>query len=150
MAATPRCREVRRRRPGDHDELQHFPCAVTSKGDLESVLPGKWKVVTLNEPVPTGASPAIQAALVRCIFGNPFRPMAFNPAWQTRVVVSLAQAAYDDRLMPAGTFNLERLAVLADALEEAGCDNAEMLGHLRGPGPHVRGCFAVDSLLAKT
>ena len=43
----------------------------------------------------------------------------------------------------------DRLAVLADALEEAGCDNADLLSHLRGPGPHVRGCWALDLLLGK-
>jgi hypothetical protein len=59
-------------------------------------------------------------------------------------VVCLAQATYDNRTMPAGTLDPARLAVLADALEEAGCQDAEILGHLRGAGPHVRGCFLVD------
>jgi hypothetical protein len=49
----------------------------------------------------------------------------------------------------AGTLDTSRLAVLADALEDAGCDRADILGHLRGPGPHVRGCWAVDLLLGK-
>jgi hypothetical protein len=43
----------------------------------------------------------------------------------------------------------DRLAVLADALEEAGCADADILSHLRGPGPHVRGCWVVDLLLGK-
>jgi hypothetical protein len=64
-------------------------------------------------------------------------------------VVRLAQAAYDDRHLPAGTLDNGRLAILADALEEAGCTDADVLGHLRGPGPHVRGCWAVDLLLGK-
>jgi hypothetical protein len=41
------------------------------------------------------------------------------------------------------------LPVLADALEEAGCDDREFLAHLRGGGPHCRGCFVVDALLGK-
>jgi hypothetical protein len=49
----------------------------------------------------------------------------------------------------AGRLDPTRLAVLADALEEAGCADAELLGHLRGPGLHVRGCWAVDSLLGR-
>ena len=64
-------------------------------------------------------------------------------------MVALAQAAYDERELPAGTLDTTRLAVLADALEEAGCVQADILGHLRGPGPHVRGCWAVDLLLRK-
>jgi hypothetical protein len=65
------------------------------------------------------------------------------------MVPRLAQAAYEQRELPAGTLDVARLAVLADALEEAGHDQVDVLGHLRGPGPHVRGCWAVDLLLGK-
>ena len=61
----------------------------------------------------------------------------------------LATAAYEERILPAGTLDSDRLAVLADALEDAGCDNEDILSHLRGPGPHVRGCWVVDLLLGK-
>jgi hypothetical protein len=64
-------------------------------------------------------------------------------------VVALAQAAYEQRELPAGTLDMARLAVLADALEDAGCTDADLLSHLRGPGPHVRGCWAVDLILGK-
>ena len=64
-------------------------------------------------------------------------------------MVALAQAAYDQRTLPAGHLDPARLAVLADALDEAGCTDADVLNHLRGPGPHVRGCWAVDLLLGK-
>jgi hypothetical protein len=87
--------------------------------------------------------------VLRCIFGNPFRPVAIDSIWRTPTVTALATAAYDDRILPAGTLDPDRLAVLADALEDAGCDNDEILTHLRGPGPHVRGCWAVDLLLGK-
>jgi hypothetical protein len=70
-------------------------------------------------------------------------------AWQAGTVARLARAAYDERHLPEGTLDPVRLAVLADALEEAGCTNPELLGHLRGPGPHVRGCWALDLVLAK-
>ena len=92
---------------------------------------------------------AAQAALLRDIFGNPFRPVTPDPAWRSPQVVGLAQAAYDQRGLPAGTLDLARLAILADALEEAGCTDRTILGHLRGAGPHVRGCWAVDLLLGK-
>jgi hypothetical protein len=91
-----------------------------------------------------------QCKLLRDIIGNPFCPVALTHAWQTPEVVALAQAAYDERELPAGTLDLARLAVLADALEDAGCDQADLLAHLRGPGPHVRGCWAVDLILGKS
>jgi hypothetical protein len=91
---------------------------------------------------------AAQAILLRDIFGNPFRPPALDPLWQTPAVVQLAQAAYDERELPGGQLDPPRLAVLADALESAGV-TGDVLGHLRGPGPHVRGCWVVDLLLRK-
>ena len=94
-----------------------------------------------------------QCALLRDLFGAvPFRPIPLDPAWLTwsgGMVPRLAQAAYEQRELPAGTLDVARLAVLADALEEAGHDQVDVLGHLRGPGPHVRGCWAVDLLLGK-
>jgi hypothetical protein len=90
-----------------------------------------------------------QCGLLRCVFGNPFRESQVEPAWHNRTVISLAQAAYDERVLPSGEVEPSRLAVLADALEEAGCADAGLVGHLREPGPHVRGCWAVDRLLAK-
>lgn len=160
--------------------------------------------------------PNVAAALLREIVGNPFRPIDFDAAWRTETVLSLAQAAYNHSCpnrccdpvpwggcsdcrgsgrRPDGTLDPERLAVLADALEEAGCpmevacpacegrrevlrlDAAgsldwevcrnclsgpgvigvyatgrvphPLLGHLRGPGPHVRGCWVLDLVLEK-
>jgi hypothetical protein len=87
------------------------------------------------------------------IFRNPFRPVTINPAalaWNDAIIVRLAQAAYERRHLPAGTLDNARLAILADALEEAGCTDAGILGHLRGPGPHVRGCWPVDLCLGKS
>src|SRR5262245_54130387 len=89
------------------------------------------------------AEQAIQCDLIRCIFGNPFRPVTRESEWLARedgTVAALARAAYAERPLPAGRFDPARLAVLADTLEDAGCDDAEILSHLRGPGPHVRGC----------
>jgi hypothetical protein len=98
-----------------------------------------------------------QAGLLRCVLGPlPFRAANVDPHWRTPCVVSLARAAYEDRVAPdpsrPGWLTLDgaRLAVLADALEEAGCDDADILSHLRGPGPHARGCHAFDLLLGKS
>jgi hypothetical protein len=96
---------------------------------------------------------AAQALLLRDIFGNPFRPITLHPAvltWNDATVVRLAQAAYEERHMPEGTLDNGRLAVLADALEEAGCNDADILSHCRSGGEHVRGCWVVDLLLGKS
>jgi hypothetical protein len=83
--------------------------------------------------------------LVREVVGNPFRPVRIDRvwlSWNDETVLRIARSIYDER-------QFDRLPVLADALEDAGCDSAEMLSHLRGPRPHVRGCWVVDLLLGK-
>jgi hypothetical protein len=95
-----------------------------------------------------------QARLLRDLFGPlPFRPVGVAPAvlhWRDATVVRLAQATHESRRLPAGTLDRERLAVLADALEEAGCDDPDILGHLREQrAVHARGCFAIDLLLGE-
>jgi len=83
-----------------------------------------------------------QCHWLRCIVGNPFRHGRFMPAWCSTTIKHLAQVIYDDRAF-------DRLPILADALEEAGCTNPGILNHCRGPGPHVRGCWLIDLLLKK-
>jgi hypothetical protein len=86
-----------------------------------------------------------QAALVRDIFGNPFRPVVIDPAWLTwrdGTIPKIAQAIDDER-------RFADMPVLADALEEAGCSDPNILSHCRQPGDHVRGCWVVDRLLGK-
>ncbi len=93
-----------------------------------------------------------QLLLLRDIFGDPFSLAYLDPAWLASndgVVGRLAEAAYQERELPGGHLSLARLALVADALEDAGCADGDILGHLRGSGPHVRGCWAVDLLLAK-
>jgi hypothetical protein len=84
-----------------------------------------------------------QSDALRCIFGNPFRPLTVDLSWLTSTVLILAQGIYDDSAF-------DRLPILADALQDAGCDSAEVLGHCRGLGPHARGCWVVDLLLGKS
>jgi hypothetical protein len=83
----------------------------------------------------------------------PFRFVKVEPAWLSwgeGTVPRLAQAAYEERYLPSGELDSKRLAVLADALEEAGCGNEEILTHLRQQGTlHVRGCWVVDLILSK-
>lgn len=85
------------------------------------------------------------ASCLRDILGNPFRPVAIDPAWlawNDGTIPKLARTIYDDRAF-------DRMPIFADALEEAGCDNADILAHCRQPGEHVRGCWVVDLILGK-
>jgi hypothetical protein len=85
----------------------------------------------------------VQASLLRDIFGNPFRPVAFSPEWRTDTALSLAKQMYDAREFSA-------MPILADALQDAGCDNEGLLSHCRDTAqPHVRGCWVVDAVLNK-
>jgi hypothetical protein len=77
---------------------------------------------------------------VRCVFGNPFRPVRVSPGWHTPDVLARARAIYDERAFGD-------LPILADALEDAGCGDPDILSHCRSDGPHARGCWAVDALL---
>jgi hypothetical protein len=97
----------------------------------------------------SGVAAAKLPSLLRCIFGNPFRPCTLDGSLLTPTVVGLAEAAYEDRVMPGGLLDPARLAVLADALEEAGAGGA-LLDHLRGPGEHCRGCWAIDLLTGRS
>lgn len=83
---------------------------------------------------------------VRCVLGNPFRRPRAGRWRRDATVLSLARATYDNRSLPAGHLDPVRLAVLADALEDAGCRDEHALGHLRGPGPHWRGCYVLDKI----
>jgi hypothetical protein len=83
-------------------------------------------------------------SLVRDIYGpNPFHPVVFDPAWKTSTAIGLASHMYESRVF-------DRMPILADSLEDAGCDNPDILRHCRGDGPHVRGCWVVDLVLGKS
>lgn len=86
--------------------------------------------------------------VVHDVFGNPFRLPSIATSCFTPDVLSLAQAAYEERLLPSGELDPVRLAVLADALEEAGA-TGEILTHLRLPGSHVRGCWVIEGLMRR-
>ena len=85
---------------------------------------------------------ATQGHLLRDIFGNPFRPVTLDPTWRTSTVVALAQACTSRGTSP-------RCRSWRTPFKTPGCDNADILDHCRGPGPHVRGCWVVDLVLGK-
>lgn len=76
------------------------------------------------------------------IFGNPFRPITFDPRWRSSAVFDLSESIYEERAF-------DRIPILADALMDAGCANDDIIQHCRGPGPHVKGCWVVDLILGK-
>jgi hypothetical protein len=84
--------------------------------------------------------------LLREVFGNPCHPAIIAPAWRSAAVQAAAATAYGDHHEPVGSLDPDSLAALAAALEDAGCDDTNILTHLREPGPHVRGCWALDLL----
>lgn len=83
-----------------------------------------------------------KCGLARCVFGNPFRPVNFDPAWLAPTAVDLARTIYEERAF-------DRMPELAEALQQAGCHDAGILGHCQGPGPHAKGCWVVDLILGK-
>jgi hypothetical protein len=109
-----------------------------------SAVPADPMFVILTEHLvlDPDANRAVQCHLLRDIFGSPFRLVALNANWRTADVLGLARAIYDERAF-------DRLPILADALQDAGCDDEPLLGHCRGRGPHVRGCGAVDLVLGR-
>jgi len=82
------------------------------------------------------------AEVCRDVFGNPFRPVSFSQEWRTETAAGLARQMYRSRKFSA-------LPILADALQDAGCEDEHLLSHCRGPAPHVRGCWVVDLVLGK-
>jgi hypothetical protein len=83
-----------------------------------------------------------QVRLMRCIFGNPFRPVTVDSRWLSPTAVSLAQTIYEERAF-------DRLPILADALQDAGCDDGQVFAHSRGEGPHSRGCWVIELILGR-
>ena len=114
--------------------------------DAWSTLTGCWEVTSNNDPeAPDHAEYccSLRCDKVRDIFGNLFRPVTLDPEWRTSTVLALAEGIYADRAF-------DRLPILADALQDVGCENADLLDHCRDPQlTHVRGCWAVDLMLGK-
>jgi hypothetical protein len=86
---------------------------------------------------------AQQVSFLRDIFGNPFRPVTVDPNWLTSTVVALAEGIYAERAF-------DRMPILVDALQDAGCDNSDILSHCRDTQfTHVRGCWVIDLLTGR-
>jgi hypothetical protein len=106
-------------------------CYLRAARDAEEAttyaIEGEGKEVAMERFKQRGRERSVQVGILRDIFGNPFRPVTIDPSWLTSNVVS----------------------ILADALQDAGCDNEDVQNHCWKPGEHTRGCWVVDLLLSK-
>jgi hypothetical protein len=98
-----------------------------------------WRLSETDQAEAWDRERASQCDLLRDIIGNPFREVSIDQQWRTPLVVAMAKSIYDER-------RFEDVPILADALEDVGCADPVLLDHLRGPGPHVRGCHVLDLL----
>jgi hypothetical protein len=149
-------------------ECRKWACSPEERGPVApSAYEGAWRAVDSltryerawrHDPdsyscLPANAVLRRTALLLRDIFGNPFRPSPPLPpavlAWNDGTVRRIAQGVYDERRMPERTLDTARLAILADALLDAGSDNEELIAHCRNESPHVMGCWGVDLILGK-
>jgi hypothetical protein len=135
--------EARTTTPPKRTTIDDFVCYAIERASSESLYPRaiKYSAEVLHYWV-KGYDARPRAYLARCVFGNPFRPVAFDLRWRTADVLGLARGIYDERAF-------DRLPLLADALMDAGCADEQVLGHCRSDGPHVRGCWVVDLVLGK-
>jgi hypothetical protein len=124
--------------------------------DGEGALPVDWfafeqlpERVPLNQQLLThdaqraARTGNLDADVVLEIFGDPSAPVSFDPAWRTPTAVAIAQGMYESR-------DFSTMPILAGALQDAGCDNADILNHCRDENTtHFRGCWVVDLVLSK-
>jgi hypothetical protein len=130
--------------PEDRDEESALWAAAFTADKAISLLAAQVAYFRGRGVVATtiGASNKMLERLVRDIFSNPFRPITFNRTWLTSTVLSLANGIYEEKAF-------DRMPILADALQDAGCDSADLLEHCRGESVHVRGCWVLDLILDK-
>ena len=130
-----------------HDVIEHVGDAAglavneraAAQGRIYLDPPSEW----LDRESGMLAENRVLAGLFREVFGNPFRPVTFDPVWRTDTVVALARGMYESR-------DFSTMPILADALQDAGCDSEDVLTHCRDANQvHVRGCWVVDCVLGK-
>lgn len=122
---------------GDHISVPHAASGAATAWAFEQTRLGEKGHDQLK-----ARQLALYADWLRDIVGNPFQSKSLNPTWLTPTVTAIVQTISTDR-------TYRDLPILADALEEAGCDDRELLDHLRSSGPHLLGCWALDLILNK-
>jgi hypothetical protein len=123
------------------DRHRQFPLCSSQYASEATAATGRrfWSAAYQKA---VAAEQAEQVVLLRDVVGNPFRPVAFALEWRTSTAVALAQEMYESRDFGA-------MPILADALQDAGCDSDDVLTHCRAAAPHVRGCWVADLVLGK-
>ncbi len=141
-----RAAQAARRQGRATDEGVALSVTLTCELDINLVLSAVRSVARceIDSVDPTRLADAYQKQVPVAfdIFGNPFRPVTFSPSWRTSTAVALASQMYESR-------DFGVMPILADALQDVGCENEDILSHCRGEGPHVRGCWVVDLVLGK-
>jgi hypothetical protein len=139
-----RCREIRLADAGQERPAEPAvaSCCIRQGSGYGGPYYYCHEVLEALSEDPGAEEDAARSALLRDIFGNPFHRVAFDAGWRTEHTVGIASRMYEERDFTA-------MPILADALEEAGCDNPDIFAHCREPGVHVRGCWVVDLVLAK-
>ena len=139
---------VELRRQGDAGAMESIHWIVASLIMQHEYLEQWHKDHPEVESSPTGAEVFLreqsiwQAHIVRDIVGNPFRTIEFDSRWRTDDVRQIAQRIHEE--CDYGT-----TPILADALQEAGCESVDILDHCRGAVPHTRGCWVIEAIRAK-
>jgi hypothetical protein len=138
--------EMKLLRADSEEAYRPFPrtCELTEALASPRCQDGLWELAGFVADMHITDDPewARTAEFARDIWGNPFRPVALDPAWLSSDVVALARGIYADRAF-------DRMPILADALQDAGCEHPDVLNHCRADTVHVRGCWVVDLVLGK-
>jgi hypothetical protein len=126
----------------DHARFAAASCAAPDAAEAASMT-SQDMLRLADEGLRRPAEEAAQVADIRCVFGDPFRSAVVDPGWLTSTVLALVRQVDEAREFGA-------LPILADALQESGCDNEDILNHCRDANAtHVRGCWVVDLVLGK-
>ena len=115
--------------PVEQQQWEQFQAAMTRTGEVRA---RRMNAAT--------AATVVLCDLYRDIVEYPFEPQRFDPDWRTSTAVAMARGMHESR-------DFSAMPILADALQDAGCDDPEVLGHCRGEKPHCRGCWVIDRLL---
>jgi hypothetical protein len=136
------CRNAREDASGIARPLGHYvnEIAVLYNAAFNAELVSEYALKAASDQA---GEKALQCALLREVFGNPFQRIRISRRWLTPKVKQLSEQIYAES-------SFDQLRMLADALEEAGCSDGEIVRHCRSDGPHVKGCWAIDLLLARS
>jgi hypothetical protein len=130
---------------GDRFAIQHTALQTLDEDAWQAAFYTSASISVMLDRAASDQEDVAECVSLRCLFGNPFRPVVPDPnwlSWQGGLLVAMARRMDQHR-------DFKDMLALADALEEAGCTDGDMLNHCRQPGEHVHGCWVVDLILGK-